>query len=260
MKRGTLEYYERLLAAIFEFMLASGVQRTEALETATRALEQAAKSGALLAARRGSGLAVAALVLDRWHRTRGYIDNEANPRAIPLTGAAPSVEALVRKEGFTQSTATFLRQLRALRLVRPTRGGLYKPSSQIAIIPALDPLVQQHVARSLCMLLRTVKHNVVCRGASSRLIERFAEVPDLPVDQVQNFKKFTEDQGWLLLRTVNDWLEGRRAGRLSRHRRPVARAGLHVYAYVEESQVRRERPPRKAVLGGRPLKPRATRP
>ena len=61
------------------------------------------------------------------------------------------------------------------------------------------------------MLLDTIRQNVSHRRTSEKLIERIAEVPNLPVELVPAFRDFTRIQGWTVLRTVNDWLESRRA-------------------------------------------------
>jgi predicted N-acyltransferase len=66
-----------------------------------------------------------------------------------------------------------------------------------------------------------------------RLIERFTEIPDLPTKDIREFREFTQMQGWELLKTLNDWLESRRAKRLRKNRRSAVRAGLHLYAYVD---------------------------
>src|SRR6185437_13768111 len=102
-------------------------------------------------------------------------------------------------------------RLKALKLVVPHAKGMYKPASNVALLTALDPLAIQHVARALSILLATIRKNLVFAKPSQRLIERIAEVPDLPVELVPAFRRFTQQQGYLLLGTVNDWLESRRA-------------------------------------------------
>jgi hypothetical protein len=80
-------------------------------------------------------------------------------------------------------------------------------------------------------LLETIGRNV--KGLSP-LIERHAEVPDLPRAYVRAFQRFTQAQGKIFLRTVNDWLEARRLkGLLNSKSKPqTVRAGVHTYAYI----------------------------
>src|SRR5262249_8526791 len=87
--------YSSVLVSIFELMLRGGIRAKELLPTCVSALERAEKKAA--AARRqdeSGGLVVAALVLDAWHRDRRYLSPGGRPKAVPLLGAAPSVEAL----------------------------------------------------------------------------------------------------------------------------------------------------------------------
>jgi hypothetical protein len=240
--------YSNVLVAIFDLMLTGGIQGTDLLAMCTRALKQAearVRSGQQTGS---GGLVIAALVLDAWHRDRRYINARAVPRAVRLLGPAPSVEALIRRQQGQKNAADVARHLRTLRLVVPCGGNLYKPSSDVAVISARDPLVLQYAARSLSTLLETVGQNVNRRRNLEPLIERIAEVPDLPRKHIAAFQRFTQIQGRTLLRTVNDWLESRRAQRSPRGgANGTVRAGIHAYAYIASKQrwlhpVRHSRP------------------
>jgi hypothetical protein len=229
--------YSNVLVAIFDLMLAGGIQGTDLLAICTRALKQAeakVRSGQ----RAGSGgLVIAALVLDAWHRDRRYINARAVPRAVRLLGPAPSVEALIRRQRGQRNAADVARHLRTLRLVVPCGGNLYKPTSDVAVISAFDPLVLQYAARALSTLLETVGRNVNKPRNLEPLIERIAEVPDLPREHITAFQRFTQIQGRTLLRTVNDWLESRRARGSPRDgANGTVRAGFHAYAYIASQQ------------------------
>src|SRR2546421_121543 len=171
--------YSNVLVAIFDPMLAGGIRSTDLLATCTHALKQAeakVRSGQQTAS---GGLVIAALVLDAWHRDRRYINARALPRAVRLFGPAPSVEALIRRQRGQRNAAEVARHLRTLRLVVPCGGNLYKPTSDVAVISARDPIVLQYAARALSTLLETVGQNVNRRRNLEPLIERIAEVPDL---------------------------------------------------------------------------------
>jgi hypothetical protein len=231
--------YAIVLGAIFDLMLTGGIQSRDLLAICTRALKQAEASVRLGQRGETAGLLIAALVLDAWHRDRRYINARAVPRAVRLLGPAPSVEALIRLQQGRRDAANVARRLRALRLVVPCGGSLYKPTSDVAVISVHDPLVLEHAAKALSTLLETVGQNVSRSRNLAPLIERIAEVPDLPRKHITAFQKFTQIQGRTFLRTVNDWLESRRA------RRPpttgangTVRAGIHAYAYVASKRHR----------------------
>jgi hypothetical protein len=151
---------------------------------------------------------------------------------VRLSGRAPSVEALIRAEHCDLPAVEFARRMRSLRLIVTCGRGLYLPSGSVALISAFDQITLQHIARSLMSLLETIGHNLSHRDDSDRLIERFAEVPDLPVTDVGAFRRFAQLQGSILMRTANDWLESRRARRQVKRKRAVTRAGIHVHAYT----------------------------
>jgi hypothetical protein len=149
------------------------------------------------------------------------------------------VEALIRVQRRRADAAAIARHLKRLRLVVPCGRCLYRPTSDIAVISRHNPLIFQHAARAVSTLLETVTQNVNNSSRSAPLIERTAEVPDLPRKHVVAFQKFSQRQGWLLLRTINDWLESRRVRRsVGGRRRTLVRAGVHLYAYVAAREAR----------------------
>jgi hypothetical protein len=218
---------------VFDFMRKSGFQENEVKQICTEALAQT-KRGDAHAAQTASTLAAAAVALDAWHRNRRYMVGAA-PRAIPLLGPSPSVEALIRSQGIPMDSRTLIRHLKSLGLITRTSGNRYRPSGRMAIVNRLDPVMQQHAARSYSRLLATIRHNTKQAGHSSGLIERFAEVPDLPRARLLEFRRFARAQGGAFLRTLNDWLESRRPRTAAARTRRTVRAGVHLYAYVDST-------------------------
>ncbi len=237
--------YSHVLYAIYGFMLAGGMAKEKISELSIGALKKATEKGCLLRRESTGTLATTALVLDAWHRDRRYLDSDARPRAVRLLGRPPSVEALVRGEGVRRSASDLARRLKILGFVIPCGRGLYRPTSNVALISALDPMVLQHVAHALTTLLETIGHNLARRREADCLIERFAEVPDLPASEVVAFQRFTRIQSWAFLQVANDWLESRRAKRAVRMSGAVVRAGVHVHAYLNPALQRL--PMRKTV-------------
>ncbi len=227
--------YVQLLASIFDFMRKSGIRDAEVTNVCARALRASARD-VHSSPRRSATLSVAALTLDAWHRNRRYLDRNAEPRAIPLLGRSPSVEALIRAERAHPDPRALARRFKSLGLVIRSGRNHYKPANRIALIKRLDPTLQQYVARSSATLLKTIRHNINRERDSSRLIERFAEIPDLPQQKTAEFRTFARVQGWEFLRTLNDWLESRRARRATKRTARTVRAGVHLYAYIEPAR------------------------
>ena len=235
----TRHQYERVLTAIFGLLFQCGVRERDVSGLAARALKSAITKAMSLGQAGGGELETLGLVLDAWHRDRRYLTSRGKPRAIPLLGRAPSVEALIRSEGPTFDPVELAYRIRSLRLITPSSGSRYRPSGDAALVSTYGPTVSlQYAARCLISLLETVEDNLKGTPTSGPLLERSAEVPDLPSDCVQAFQQFSRLQGALFARTINDWLESRRArGRLTSSHTNV-RAGVHVHAYVVPAKPR----------------------
>lgn len=225
--------YSNVLVAIFELSFRSGIRAKDLLPVCIRSLERAERMCRLGQKAEYGGLVTAALVLDAWHRDRRYINTRGMPKPLRLFGPAPSVSALVRRQKVPEHASDVARHLKAVRLIVPCGKNLYRPTSDVAVISARDPLVIQYISRALLTLLETVRENASGSRNPAPLIERVAEVPDLPRREIEAFKLFTQAQGRTFIRTINDWLEARRARRSSwRSVKGTVRAGIHTYAYV----------------------------
>ncbi|MBS0380090.1 MAG: hypothetical protein JSS29_16540 [Proteobacteria bacterium] len=229
--------YSKVIIALFELLLDSGISATHVASMSAAALEMASRDTRRRAKAAESDSIAAGLVLDAWHRDRSYLDSKGKPKSVRLLGPKPSVQALVRSQGIKKNNVLFTRKLRNLGLLLRTSRGQYVPCGDAALISKNDPLVIQHTAKALSMLLETVGRNVNTAQSAGPLIERTAEIPDLPESYIAEFEQFTQLQGRIFVRTVNDWLESRRAARLhSGSSVSKVRAGVHTYAYVGQSK------------------------
>ena len=225
--------YTKVLVAMFELMLLSGFRSRDLVPLCIMALQHAESRARLSRKDEYDGLKIAALVLDAWHRDRRYLNARGVPKSVRLLGPTPSVEALIRRQRVKERGSDVARRLKATRFVVPCGRSLYKPASDIALIPTRSHLVLQHAVRVLSALLETVGQNVSDTPKLAPLIERCAEVPDLPGKYARDFQSFTQTQGRAFVRTVNDWLESRRARRSTATGvDTTVRAGIHTFAYI----------------------------
>src|SRR5215469_7442976 len=243
----TRREYERILTAIFGLLIQCGMRERAVSAIATRALKLAITKAVSFGNSGKNEFVTISLVLDVWHRNRRYLTSRGKPRAIPLLGRAPSVEALIRSEGPTFNPIELAYRIQALRLITPCAGNRYRPISDTALISIHGPTVLQHVAQCLMSLLKTVDDNLKGKPASALLLERSAEVPDLPAGCVESFQRFSGLQGAIFARTINDWLVTRRARDGITDKDKSVRAGVHVHAYIAPARSKRlstiKRPP-----------------
>lgn len=176
-------------------------------------------------------------VLHEWHRNAAYLRSDVTPKAVRLLGRKPSVAALVRSQDKSANGEAVAREMVRLKLIRHTSRGLYLPLGRVATIRKLSPALIDHVARSLERLLATVNFNTRTRMPARSLIERTAFVHDLPREDVEEFRKFAQSQGSEFLANADEWLESRRASKQRSRRKPLVRAGIHVYAFEERASL-----------------------
>jgi len=177
-------------------------------------------------------------VVYHWQRSPAYLDKDGKPIPIPALGPAPSVEALFKQLKIARKFRTALPHLREFRQVRVTKKGLYQPRSEATIYPKLTPEVVELLTLTMNRLVATVLKNTSPRRKNSMpLVERVAFVPDLPLAQLPEFKRFVREQAAGMVETVNEWLESRR-GRSARKPDAPGRAtaGLHAFAFVENKK------------------------
>lgn len=238
----TRREYERVLTGIFGLLIHCGMRERTVSTIANRALKLAITKAAALGHSGGSELMIISLVLDAWHRNRRYLTTRGKPRAVPLLGCAPSVEALIRSEGPMFNPIELAYRIQALRLISQCSGNRYRPTSDTALISIHGPTVLQYVAQCLMSLLETVEDNLKGAPASAPLLERSAEVPDLPAEYVKSFQQFSSLQGAIFARTINDWLVTRRARGGIADRDKSVRAGVHVHAYIAPARSHMRKP------------------
>lgn len=234
----TRREFERVLAGVFGLLIQCGMAQSAISALTNRAFKSAIARAQALGEPGCGELATLGLVLDAWHRNRRYLTARGRPRAVPLLGRAPSVEALIRTEGPEFDATEFAHRLQSLQLITRCSGNRYRPISDAALVSTYGPTVLQYVANCLLSLLETVEGNL--RGAPNvpPLLERFAEVPDLPAECIQAFQQFSRFQGAIFMRTINDWLEMRRARVPATSGQKNVRAGVRVHAYVARSRSR----------------------
>jgi len=233
----TRREYERVLESVFGLLVQCGVRQRSISALTARALKSAMRKAKSANQSGGGELATFSLVLDAWHRDRRYLTSRGKPKAIPLLGPAPSVEALIRSEGPMFDPIELAYRIQSLGLIAPCSVRRYRPIGDTALVAVYGPTVLQHVAQALMSLLDTVEENLKGAPTSPPLLERSAEVPDLPVECVESFQQFSRLQGSMFGRTINDWLETRRArGRIT-GKYKVVRAGVHVHAYVAPARL-----------------------
>lgn len=177
-------------------------------------------------------------VLHEWFRNPSFLDEDLKPRALRKYGSTGSIEALARASGAGASAAVLVRGLARLELIRKVGRSTYVPVDRVATIRSLTPELVAHVAESMSSLLETVQHNVTQPTRNPSLIERRTFVLNLPIELLEEFGQYTQEQGSAFLANLDDWLESRSLrGKARLNPTRVAKAGVHLFAFHSQEGV-----------------------
>ncbi len=190
---------------------------------------------------------VAGAVLRAWHRFPRYLDSSARPIPLRPDGPSPSLASLISSQSKKAIPADVIRAMINSRLLRPDQRGMYLPAKDSATIDSLDPLSVDHIAKTVMRLVETASRNVSKSKNKLSLIERYAHVPDLSKSEARAFAVFSKQQGQACLDAIEDWLETRQVGSVSKAsvRSQGVNAGVHIFAYLGDSGAVKKKAPRE---------------
>ena len=230
---GIPPYFQGILQAVYLVMHRTGLSKGDMATISRVAMSMATDQLDTKAVDNPRVSMVVASALHTWHHRRSYLGGRGRPRALPLQNGPRSVATLIRREDNKIDVPEVLAAMKRLKLLKPTKGGLYLPAGRFATIARQDPVLAEHVCNSLGRLLTTVNYNVGESTGDTRLIERSAQVHDLPRQKLDEFRDFANAQGEAFLSIINDWIESRRKCSDQDNRVRKARAGVHVFAFSE---------------------------
>lgn len=249
-KEMSTELQFKMLSAALEIMASAGVSEPAMRSAFERALLRSRSFRATGAGhwQDGSYLSngdISADLLRLWHRDgRCISDDDALPLALHVSRGRTSLRALVKGLDPKANVSTILAFLKSNGLVRRLSDGRYKPTADAATITQADPVIGEHLARSVVRLLSTVRRNTAVSRESPALIERYAYVSNLRPDAIEGFADFTKSQGLAYLKAVDDWMEQRRIQKSTKTRKSKRGvvAGVQVIAYLGDRVDGRETP------------------
>ena len=225
-----------VLSAVLGYLALGGATRRDLKALTLRALsELKVKKRAGLKAFIGDSTDSAAseAAIQRWYIERRLTTSDGSPKPLRLLGRAPSVENLLRRDKTTTPARAIAAELLRLGLLKRTRKGEYLPTGRHIIIHRHHPFTYEQHARTMVRLLKTVGQNASTNGSKEVLIERCARVKQLPLNKLQAFRDFTNQQGEVFIDNVNDWLESHNALETVKRRSNVTEAGVHVFAFTD---------------------------
>lgn len=107
----------------------------------------------------------ATLVLAAWYTDLDYLDPEGRPIRLPLTGAAPSLHALIKRVGLKVSARDMAQSLERIKAIRSV-GLEYAPLRRAKALLGTGRLANRETLRLVVRLLRSIDENRAQRRAA----------------------------------------------------------------------------------------------
>ena len=175
-------------------------------------------------------LSNASHVLTVWFSDALYLDGAGKPILLPVRGAAPSLEALVRRADPTLNVDDVVRYLRRAHVLE-RKGSRYFPKRRVlSLRGARGPELFRNL-RSLVGLLRTLEHNMKPKRSTRSWFEYWAENPAFPSHARAAFDQRLDDLGMRFLHAIDADMHRR-----ERERKPgerTVRMGVGVYRFED---------------------------
>jgi hypothetical protein len=177
-------------------------------------------------------LSVAPHVLTVWFSDALYLDRSGRPIRLPARGAAPSLEAIIKRVDPTLSVADVLRYLkRTNALVR--HGSLYAPRRRTLSLRGHQPVSFRNL-RSLVGLLRNLDHNLQPKSTARSWFEYSAENPSFPARARAALDARLDDVGMKFLHEIDTYMHRREVERAPGER--TVRMSVGVYRFEDDGK------------------------
>lgn len=225
-----LRLFEQLVQSVALFLVSQGVKRSTISASLGRALADAGRLSKDAASLQTLYVAISK-VLHAWHQDPSYLDADARPIPLRLRGKGPSVETLLRCANTRTPIDKVVNSLKSQELIRAQRPGYFLPTTSVAQIRTSGPELTGYIGQSILQLISTLHSNHTSK-AGQPMLERAAIVQDLPIREIQRFRRYSAEQGTNFIASTNGWLETRRKNKADAKSGKVVTAGVHVFAFV----------------------------
>jgi hypothetical protein len=176
----------------------------------------------------------AARVLSGWARDPAYVDDNGNPRPLPLDDAEPSFTSLVRQFSGDMPTRAILDELLRVGAVTHDADGYIHLLTR-AYVPSSGEAEKLGIlGTDVRELIATIDHNLTSNPSEARL-QRKVSYDNLPIDALPSLRELAVGHGQALLEYLDRWM--------SQHDRDTnpsisgtgrVRASIGMYYFEEE--------------------------
>ncbi len=218
-----IERFARVLARC-------GCSRSEMLDAFRDACERLPKKDPAASREAVRELSVAPHILTVWFSDTLYLDRAGRPIRLRARGAAPSLEALIRRVDPTLDVPDVLRYLKRTNALK-RHGSLYAPRRRVLSLRGHQPVSFRNL-RSLVGLLRNLDHNLRPKSTARSWCEYSAENPASPARARAALDTRLDDVGMKFLHEMDTYMHRREVERAPGER--TVRMSVGVYRFEDD--------------------------
>ena len=172
-------------------------------------------------------------VMSLWYSKSEYLTQRGKPIPLPLSGPAPSIEALMHEVDPRLTVSETLDYLSACKAIK-RRGKMVIPMTRLLNLPAKSPYQSALHLKAAAGLLRTIDHNA---NSANQWLQVVAEAP-IPEHKLHSTMVYFSRAGSQMAKDADDLLL-RRAGEGEKGGANVPLSfGVYVYPGPNEKAAR----------------------
>ena len=179
--------------------------------------------------------------LSLWFQDPAYLDSSGNPRPLPVRGAAPSLESLVRRVDPTLDVEETLRYLLRPSVLRRVGDQFVPPPDRTLWVRGSGGFFHSQSLRTLIAVLSTLEHNNRPRRSTPGRLDVSVLNQQVPISQVPGFDKRLRQRGMEFVAATDTDLVNCERARVGAER--TVSVGVAVVRFEEPAWFS-ERPPR----------------
>jgi hypothetical protein len=176
-------------------------------------------------------------LLTSWHQDPQFLDDDGNPRSIPLHAQQCSFRYLAKQAVPNLDESYLLSELQRLGVVSVDKAGFV--TVHMRSFPAYEDkrLAIQHTLTSLDSFIRTLRHNLNSTPSNSdQLFHRIAQCYDFDSREIPALKIRVKRYGQTFLESFDDWLRRKtlpKQRKSSYGKRPT-HVSIGIYLSIED--------------------------
>lgn len=175
----------------------------------------------------------AARVISGWLRDPDFLDQNNEPKELPLRGDNATFETLVERYSGDITARAILDELIRVGAVSKTEDKTVILKHHAYIPEGSAPEKIDVMAVCASDLLNAAVHNIELEDSSDARFQRQTAYVEIPEHVIQEFKQLSHDRSLELLRELDQWLANKKKNEKAKEGERTGRVGIGIY-YIQD--------------------------